>query len=395
MKIDGTTVYSKECVIFLNSVNNILNIIKQTGLKSNEVNIIVGNSADNDSQIKKLGVDFTNGRIPLKGEKHKMFTFCTSTAFAGCDFYSTNATSFVISDSKRVNTAIDIATDLVQIAGRQRLAENPFRKHIVFVYNMSMLDKSEEVFEKELQDKLRLTYAEVESNNLISDKALRQKRIRDVCRLQKMLKYDESFIMYDSLQDKFVLNEMAMLNERYSYDLQRYNYESGIIIKNELIENGFEVQTNQCYKEYEKQLEHIVRKESFADRMKSYCDYRGGAMFNLSGAFLEQKYPELRIFYDELGGERIKALGYKECSLKNEVALRNKSNVLRCEFVRLLSKQTLNADRIKKVMNEVYENFGVKKKGKVSDLSDLYGLKVVRHRPTSANGERGYLYEIE
>ena len=46
-------------------------------------------------------------------------------------------------------------------------------------------------------------------------------------------------------------------------------------------------------------------------------------------------------------------------------------------------------------MNEVYSKYGVKKKGKVSDLSDLYGLKVVRHRPTSANGERGYLYEIE
>ena len=62
MEIDGTTVYSKECVIFLNSVNNILNIIKQTGLKSDEVNIIVGNSTDNDSQIKKLGADFMNGR---------------------------------------------------------------------------------------------------------------------------------------------------------------------------------------------------------------------------------------------------------------------------------------------------------------------------------------------
>lgn len=150
MEIDGITVYSRECVIFLNSVNNILNIIKQTGLSPDEVNIIVGNSADNDSQIRKLGAGFANGRIPLKGERHKMFTFCTSTAFAGCDFYSTNATSFVISDSKRVNTAIDIATDLVQIAGRQRLAENPFRKHIVFVYNVSMLDKAEEEFEKEL-----------------------------------------------------------------------------------------------------------------------------------------------------------------------------------------------------------------------------------------------------
>lgn len=50
-----------------------------------------------------------------------MFTFCTSTAYAGCDFYSTNAATFVISDCNRPNTAVDIATELVQIAGRRRL----------------------------------------------------------------------------------------------------------------------------------------------------------------------------------------------------------------------------------------------------------------------------------
>lgn len=150
MEVNGDIVYSKECVIFLNSVENILNIIRKAGLLADEVNLIVGNSADNDSMIAQLGNGFTRGRIPLKGEPHKMFTFCTSTAFAGCDFYSTNATSFVISDGKRVNTTIDIATDLVQIAGRQRLAENPFRKHIVFVYNKSTLDLSEEDFEQGL-----------------------------------------------------------------------------------------------------------------------------------------------------------------------------------------------------------------------------------------------------
>lgn len=198
-----------------------------------------------------------------------------------------------------------------------------------------------------------------------------------------------------------MLNEMAMLNERYSYDLQRYNYENGIVVKNQLVESGFDVSAPQvynepqCYKEYEEQLGHIIRKESFADRMKSYCDYRGGAIFNLSAMLIEQKYPELRLFYDELGGERIKALGYKECELKNEVALRNMRNRLRIEFVRLFSKRTVSADKIKAAMNEVYSRYGVKKKGKVSDLSDLYGLKVVRHRPTSANGERAYLYEIE
>ncbi len=53
------------------------------------------------------------GSIPLKGEPHKLITFCTSTAYAGCDFYSTNATTFVISDCNRKNMAVDISTELV------------------------------------------------------------------------------------------------------------------------------------------------------------------------------------------------------------------------------------------------------------------------------------------
>lgn len=113
---DGNKVESKECVIYLNSVSNIVKIAEQTNLKSEEVNIIVGKNEENDKQLAKIGL--FRGKIPLKGEPHKMFTFCTSTAFAGCDFYSTCASSWVISDSKRVNTAIDIGTDLVQIAGR-------------------------------------------------------------------------------------------------------------------------------------------------------------------------------------------------------------------------------------------------------------------------------------
>lgn len=66
---------------------------------------------------------------------------------------------------------------------------------------------------------MNLTNAEIESNNLINDAALREKRIKDVCRIQKMLKYDESFIMYDKQNDKFTFNYMALLSDRYSYDL--------------------------------------------------------------------------------------------------------------------------------------------------------------------------------
>ncbi|HHX68083.1 MAG TPA: hypothetical protein GX708_08555 [Gallicola sp.] len=109
----GEWIESKECVIFLNSVKNIARIVKNCNLSPDEVNLILGNSEDNDKSISQLGKGFTRGSLPLIGEKHKKFTFCTSTAYAGCDFYSECASTFVISDMKRLNTTIDISTDLV------------------------------------------------------------------------------------------------------------------------------------------------------------------------------------------------------------------------------------------------------------------------------------------
>lgn len=173
----GKVVESKECVIFLNSVNNILNIIKHTNLQPNEVNIIVASSSENETLIKKLGKGFELGSIPLKGEAHKMITFCTSTAFAGCDFYSTCASTFVISDNKRVNTSIDIATELRQIAGRQRLAVNPFRKEITFIYNMDIGEEEEREYKAYLEKRLHTSELNAEYRNGMNDKDLRAEHI--------------------------------------------------------------------------------------------------------------------------------------------------------------------------------------------------------------------------
>ncbi|MCX4264601.1 MAG: hypothetical protein OSJ37_07820 [Muribaculaceae bacterium] len=145
---------SKECVIFLNSVTNIANIVKQTELSYEEVNIIVADTEENRKLVRQIGKGFDIGSIPLEGEPHKMFTFCTSTAFAGCDFYSTCASTFVISDNKKVHTSIDIATELAQIAGRQRLACNPFRKTIVFIYNVDIGENDAIVYKRAIERKL-------------------------------------------------------------------------------------------------------------------------------------------------------------------------------------------------------------------------------------------------
>ena len=375
--VNGERIYSKECVIFLNSVNNIVNIIKQTELKPEEVNIIVGNSEDNDRQIARIGEGFKRGRIPLKGETHKKFTFCTSTAYAGCDFYSTNAATFVISDCNRPNTAVDIATELVQIAGRQRLACNPFRQFLTFVYNVNAEEVEQETFNEHLCRKVNVTLDEIRDNNNAGE-ALRAKRIKDFRRIPDNVKYQDSYTMYDEQKGEFVFNRLAYVNEQYCFDVQKFNYQNGVIVKKLLQDSSFDVSENQTYAVYQEQLKHLIKKEPFVDRMQAYCEYRAkqGLIVNLAMPTLESKYPELRYYYEALGVDRIKALNYKEKKLLNEIHIMKTKNKIRHELHGIIhiGDRILTTD-IQQTLHDVYDRLGIDKSPKATDLNEFFEIR--------------------
>lgn len=389
--VNGERIYSKECVIFLNSVNNIVNIIKQTELKPEEVNIIVGNSEDNDRQIARIGEGFKRGRIPLKGETHKKFTFCTSTAYAGCDFYSTNAATFVISDCNRPNTAVDIATELVQIAGRQRLACNPFRQFLTFVYNVNAEEVELETFNEHLCRKVNVTLDEIRDNNNAGE-ALRAKRIKDFRRIPDNVKYQDSYTMYDELKGEFVFNRLAYVNEQYCFDVQKFNYQNGVIVKKLLQDSSFDVSENQTYAVYQEQLKHLIKKEPFVDRMQAYCEYRAkqGLIVNLAMSTLESKYPELRYYYEALGVDRIKALNYKEKKLLNEIHIMKTKNKIRHELHGIIhiGDRILTTD-IQQTLHDVYDRLGIDKSLKATDLNEFFEIHPVKI-PTANGRKNGF-----
>ena len=389
--VNGERIYSKECVIFLNSVNNIVNIIKQTELKPEEVNIIVGNSEDNDRQIARIGEGFKRGRIPLKGETHKKFTFCTSTAYAGCDFYSTNAATFVISDCNRPNTAVDIATELVQIAGRQRLACNPFRQFLTFVYNVNAEEVEQETFNEHLCRKVNVTLDEIRDNNNAGE-ALRAKRIKDFRRIPDNVKYQDSYTMYDEQKGEFVFNRLAYVNEQYCFDVQKFNYQNGVIVKKLLQDSSFDVSENQSYAVYQEQLKHLIKKEPFVDRMQAYCEYRAkqGLIVNLAMPTLESKYPELRYYYEALGVDRIKALNYKEKKLLNEIHIMKTKNKIRHELHGIIhiGDRILTTD-IQQTLHDVYDRLGIDKSPKATDLNEFFEIHPVKI-PTANGRKNGF-----
>ena len=337
------------------------------------------------------GEGFKRGRIPLKGETHKKFTFCTSTAYAGCDFYSTNAATFVISDCNRPNTAVDIATELVQIAGRQRLACNPFRQFLTFVYNVNAEEVEQETFNEHLCRKVNVTLDEIRDNNNAGE-ALRAKRIKDFRRIPDNVKYQDSYTMYDEQKGEFVFNRLAYVNEQYCFDVQKFNYQNGVIVKKLLQDSSFDVSENQTYAVYQEQLKHLIKKEPFVDRMQAYCEYRAkqGLIVNLAMSTLESKYPELRYYYEALGADRIKALNYKEKKLLNEIHIMKTKNKIRHELHGIIhiGDRILTTD-IQQTLHDVYDRLGIDKSPKAADLNEFFEIHPVKI-PTANGRKNGF-----
>lgn len=371
---DGSTTISSECVIFLNSVSNIVNIIKNTRLKPEDVNIVVANNEDNEAIIKKLGEGYGNGVIPLKNEPHKMVTMCTSTAYMGVDFYSTCASTFVISDCNMANTSVDIATELSQIAGRQRLENNPFRYHLHFIYNTSVEDVDESEFEAKMALKMEKTRQEVDYLSKIPD-LLKDKYVRENIRNRKIVGYSETYTMWDESTSTFTYNQLAQVNERFAYDVQKYNYQNGVLVKDQLEATGkFNTSKEEATAIYNGFVAHTITNTAFTERMQNYCEMKdsGSNIANCVAAGIAQQHPELKIYYDTLGSKKIKALDYQESKLKEEYSFYiNKANLEHKIGMLFKSGDRLPKVEIKARIQMIYNEMGLKKKAKATDIAQF------------------------
>ena len=388
---------SKECVIFLNSVTNIANIVRQTELSPEDVNIIVADTEENRKLVRQIGIGFDIGTIPLEGESHKMFTFCTSTAFAGCDFYSTCASTFVISDNKKVHTSIDIATELAQIAGRQRLACNPLRKTIVFIYNVDIGESNADVYKEAIEQKLEKSIKMAEWKNGAPD-YFKKDVIKETSEMQNIKRYSESYVRYDEKSDSFTVNRWAYLNELFAYDVQHENYQDSIIVKKQLEESGFGIKGEEKRSDYKEQLKCILVKEGFADRMKRYCELRQLKETNpyyLADEIMERQYEDLKLYYDRLGYDRIKALGYKEKDMKNELERSYRENDIKRKFREVfVVGERMSTEEIKRTMTEIYANYGIRKNGVAKQLENEYGIRMKYVKISTPEGIRKGGYEF-
>ena len=373
-------IISDEAVFYVNSVNHIVSIIKKCDLQPEEVNILCSNTPENLKKIqRKLGKKFTIGKIPLKGVKPKMFTFCTRTVYLGADFNSLCARSFIFSDSNIDSLAVDISEDLPQILGRQRLFENPWKNEATFYYRSTCDYRkiSQEEFDKEIERKKKSTNNLLRSFESAPDDAKHDlaERYQTLARTQN---YKDDYIAVNEHQRSNlvpVLNNLVLVNEIRAFKIQQIDYKDRFTvfstIYNTLSPDDI---VNQ---EVSRFLEQYQKFGTFKSKLKYLCEYSfNDAMTNI---ILDQigEHDNIKSYYLALGPEKLRALGYNKTYIEKELGIVTfsqellESNIY-SEF-KVGDKITL-AD-IKSRLEVLYKSINYDATPKAKDLENYFNVK--------------------
>ena len=396
-----TKIISDEAVFYVNSVNHITSIIKKCNLQPEEVNILCSNTPENLKRIqKKLGKKFIIGKVPLKGVKPKMFTFCTRTVYLGADFYSTCARSFIFSDSNIDSLAVDISEDLPQILGRQRLFENPWKNEATFYYR-SICDYrkvSQEEFDKELERKKKATSDLLLAFNSTPDNA-KLTLAKTYQENTQSYNYKNNYIAVNEHQGGTlipVLNNLVLVNEIRAFRIQQIDYKD-IFTVFSTIHNTLSSDDiiNQKVSEF---LGEYQKLGTFKSKLKLLCEY--GFNDQVIGVVLDQigEHDNIKSYYISLGPERLKALGYNRYDIEKELGIVTFSyelleSSIYSEF-KVGDKLTLSS--IKDRLGYLYSNINYDATPKAKDLENYFEVKPIVMYERKENGSRKQIkgYEL-
>lgn len=393
-------VESKEAVFYVNSVSNILGIIKKCDLKPEQVNILCANNTDNINKIKqRLGAKYTIGEIPLKGQPHKMFTFCTRTVYLGADFYSDNARSFIISDANKETLAVDITLDLPQILGRQRLESNPWKNKATIFVKTARDAYSREEFDSFVEDKMRKTKDLLLGYESCPDEAkhsIAEKYLKDIDNSN----YMDDYVAVNKHKGKDLLpeiNKLVLLAEERAFDIQQVDYADRFTVFNRLNEITLGEGIEDMNKEVSFILSKIDKEKTLRKKLQLICTMDISS--SIIHSILDSMPENIKTSYLILGPERCRALGYDLTKLKIELdsmKLENSSEQLNSIYSTFEIGKMYPLPYIKSQLKQIYEKVGNKKTAKATDLNKWFEIRQtsIREKQSDGTDKKIIVFEI-
>ena len=389
---------STEAVIYVNSVRNICDIIRKCKLTPENTNVLCAKTPENEKKVRKAfnvpkSVEVL-GKVPTRGEKHKMFTLCTRTVYLGADFYSTCARSFIFSDANIDSLTVDIKLDLPQILGRQRLSENPWKNRAELYCktlksgNIVTPEESQKIIKAKEQETINLLSVYKKANDE-EKHSLAKKYQKDA----KSSNYKSDYVAVNTRGGKDLIpvkNDLVMINDERAYRLQQLDYRDLAQVFTSLgksVSSGDEIK--RILLELDK-IKYFHNRMRYLYSLNMTDEVAKGVLDNLS----DSSYSK---YYWTISPSRAGTLNYQKGNLEAEYnSISGKYSTIDLEETILDAFEVgkkYSKNSIKSELQKIYDKNKMTKTAKANDLEEYFVLSdcMITNKET---GKRDHAFEI-
>lgn len=354
--------------IFLNSVADISRIIKKASLAEADVRIVCSQSglSKRRNEAKLEGFPIATTADPVK-----RINLYTSTAFEGQDIFDEHGIAFVVSDSHKEHTLVDISTELIQIAGRIR--DSKWKNQIVQFYNTKPYPA---VSADEFEQAMRRQMAEAEHD------ATRLNQLSDSCKASMKQTMVNEYIRFEG--GKFLVDE-----NRFNFEMMNYKVVNGIYLTKasmeaELGKNGISITDNQVCPTVSIYTPNGTGR-SFKDLFEAYAQAvaaRPKIAIEPTAEMIVIEVQDglVKEAYEKLGVDEVRRMKYHKANIQRAVTAKGdaKTDV---KIMELLKQSGIRQGgrytkaEVKDAIQAAYDTLGLKRKAKSTDLKQWYEVK--------------------
>lgn len=386
--IQGNVVYSREACIFLNEVKSIIRIIEKNNLLPEEVTILCS-----ESKSSELPKGFTIGGLCTDRNNpiNKTFTFCTKASFEGVDFYSTNASTYIFIDGGKEWLSLDVAIDLSQILGRQRLDSNPFR-HDATLYYKTVPNPVTEVEFRQKQSEMEQTTKE----RLDMYDASQEQSKKWLVDLHLKISPEEKFVsdyvdvIQENGQSTLGFNYLVMAAKWNQWYQRRYYYSNS----HQLI-SGIQSALGIGRKPVEvRDFESWYNNASDKDKLAGYADFRNKYPqydeWIFQNPFINLRFHQ---WYATLGYSTLKRVNFKEDKVINIYNEYYVQDLIKTACINAFEVGKIYSLKdVKNMLQQIYDHAGFS--GKTAKATDL-GTYLCSQKVQRTDGQGNRLWYIE
>jgi len=346
--------------IFVNSVEFIKELVSLCNLDETNTRAIWSKSNKTDVGLSRS----------TASDEPKKINLLTSCVFEGCDIYDENGKIFIVSDSKKSHTLVDISTSFQQIAGRIR--NTKYWNQITHLYTTTRydVDISYDEFKELSEVGIEKAHRIVSQYNGLDEEA--RKGIKEVA--------NEYYV--DKVEDYFIFDPNLVRIDLFNFKVTKCLYKLRINVQEEYLQYGFKVVP------YEYNVANEVRNlddigESFEETVKAiepiYDSTDIADIQMVKGAL--SKYPFLLEAIEKLGFSGIEKEKYNLTNIKRKLIAvgsdRDKEKIRKLlkSYYEVEVGVFISAKRVKEILNSIYRELNIKKVAKGSDLQEFYELQ--------------------